>query len=68
MNFDRNINNILGECMKILADFTSSENDLSTSKTLPYRDVIDVVDVFLENIDITMDKIKVNNEISKFEQ
>ena len=55
----RAINSVLGECIKLLSDFVSPGNTLDPSKTIPYSEVVDYIDTYLENIDLTVDKIKV---------
>ena len=53
------INTFLGEAMKLVASFATDEHKIDPNRTIKYNDVIDVLDTCLENVDLTLDKIKV---------
>jgi len=46
--------------MKILSDFGTDSHRVEPHKTIKYSDVVDVLDTYLENVDLTLDKIKVD--------
>lgn len=56
---NRNISSLIGEAMKILSDFGTDSHKVEPQKTIKYSDVVDVLDTYLENVDLTLDKIKV---------
>ena len=45
--------------MKVLANLIGKGNNINPQKTIKYNSVIEVMDDYLENIDLTLDKIKV---------
>jgi hypothetical protein len=49
--------------MELLTKFSGSETKIDFTKTIKFKDIQEVVDSYLETVDLALDKIKVKSSI-----